>query len=146
MEIHDLNRTDCWEFLGPRRLGRLGCARDNRPYVVPVSFAIRSPYIVAFTTLGKKVEYLRANPFVCIQFDEILSPQSWTSVIAEGEFEELSEERAQSDAHQLLEKAVWWEPGYVRTTVHGQLRPMAPIYFRVFVNSIAGRRGVPDST
>ena len=141
MEIHDLNGTACWDFLGARRLGRLGCARDNKPYIVPIGFAMRNPYLVAFTTFGQKIDYLRANPSACVQFDEINSPQSWTSVIAYGQFEELLDAQGQDEAHRALESAAWWEPGYVKTTIMGHLRPADPVYFRIFVEEISGRRG-----
>lgn len=143
MEIQDLGRAACWTFLGARRLGRLGCARDNKPYIVPLSFAARSPYLVAFTTLGRKVEYLRANPCVCVEFDEISSREAWTSVIVQGQYEELSTARDQDDAHRMLETAAWWEPGYVKTTVRDHLRPAEPLYFRIFVEEISGRIGLP---
>jgi Predicted flavin-nucleotide-binding protein len=142
MEIHDLNRAECWNFLGVRRLGRLGCAKDNVPYVVPVSFSIQPPSLFAMTTVGKKVEYLRENSHICAQFDDIASPQEWTSVIVQGQFEELTSTTEQDHAHQVLESAVWWEPGYVRTMVHGQLRPAVALYFRIMVEEISGRRGV----
>lgn len=145
MEIHDLNRTECWDFLGGRRLGRLGCAKDNVPYVMPISFSTQRPSLFAFTTVGKKIEYLRTNPRVCVQFDDIASPQEWTSVIVDGQFEELVSVAEQEQAHQILESAAWWEPGYVRTTIHGQLRPAQGLYFRVLVEEISGRRGVPAS-
>lgn len=145
MEIRDLSRTECWNFLGARRLGRLGCAKDNVPYVVPVSFSIRSPYLFALTTVGKKVEYLRSNPRVCIQFDDISSPQVWISVIVQGQLEEITGEVEQEHAHRLLESAAWWEPAYVRTTVQGKIRPAQPLYVRVLAEEIGGRQGMAAS-
>jgi nitroimidazol reductase NimA-like FMN-containing flavoprotein (pyridoxamine 5'-phosphate oxidase superfamily) len=145
MEIHDLNRTECWKFLGARRLGRLGCAKNDVPYVVPVSFSIRQSSLFAITTVGKKVDYLRTNPRVCVQFDDIASPQEWTSVIVQGQFEELVGAAEQDRAHQLLESAAWWEPGYVRTTIQGEVRPAEALYFRVLVEDISGRRGVASA-
>jgi len=103
------------------------------------------PYLFAFTTEGKKVDYVRGNPSACIQFDEIKSRQDWISVIADGQFEELIDPAAQDRAHSLLETAAWWEPGYVRTTIKGQLRPAKGMYFRISVEAINGRRGIPGS-
>lgn len=145
MEIRDLNSAECWSFLGERRIGRLGCCLEGKPYVVPVNFAIVRPHLFAFTTEGKKVDYLRGNSSACIQFDEIKSRQDWISVVADGRFEELTEIAEQDRAHALLETAAWWEPGYVRTTVQGQLRPAKGMYFRISVEAINGRRGIPGS-
>ena len=50
MKVQDISRSQCWTFLGKRRVGRLACALNNKPYVVPVSFAIQTPYLYAFTT------------------------------------------------------------------------------------------------
>jgi len=145
MKVQDIPSSQCWSFLGSRRLGRLGCALDNKPYVVPVSFAIQNPYFFAFTTKGRKAEYLKENPLVCLQFDEIASPQSWTSVIVEGRFEEIGGDAEQEHAHALLEEAAWWEPGYVQTTIKGNLRPAVPFHFRIFAEKISGRQGIPGA-
>ena len=145
MHVQDLTQAQCWGFLGARRMGRLGCAHDNRPYVVPLNFAIQKPWFFAFTTAGQKAEYLKANPFVCLQFDAILSRQSWTSVVVDGRFEMLQSDAEQDHAHRLLEEAAWWEPGYVRTTVGGHLRSASPFCFRVLTQKISGRQGLPET-
>jgi nitroimidazol reductase NimA-like FMN-containing flavoprotein (pyridoxamine 5'-phosphate oxidase superfamily) len=144
MEISDLGKDECWTFLGERRLGRLACCRDGNPYVVPLSFAVQRPYLYAFTTVGQKTTYLRANDAVCVQFDDIISPQSWLSVVVNGKFQELTEAADQDHAHAILETAVWWEPGYVRTTVRGSVRTATPVYFRILADEISGRRGTPS--
>ncbi len=143
MEIIDLSQTECWNFVGGGRLGRLGCAKDNLPYIVPLSLAAESGRLYAFTTLGRKVEYLRSNALVCVQFDEIKSPQEWTSIVVQGRCEEITDDAAQEHAFQLLQRRpVWWEPGYVRTAVKGNLRNEVPLYFCVIAEDISGRRGI----
>lgn len=145
MHVQDLTRDQCWSFLGLRRMGRLGCARDNRPYVVPMNFAIEKPWFFAFTTAGQKADYLTANPLVCLQFDKIESRQAWTSVVVEGQVEILQGDPEQDHAHRLLEEAAWWEPGYVRTTVGGRLRSASPFYLRILTEKISGRQGIPGA-
>ena len=39
MVIHEMTEKDCSEILSRTSLGRLGCALDNQPYVVPINFA-----------------------------------------------------------------------------------------------------------
>jgi hypothetical protein len=35
---------------------------------------------------------------------------------------------------------MWWDPGYAKTIVHGAERPLAPVFYRVNVASVTGRR------
>ncbi|HUY37110.1 MAG TPA: pyridoxamine 5'-phosphate oxidase family protein [Pirellulales bacterium] len=144
MVIREMNRDECCRVLAGARLARLACAYGNQPYVVPVSLAYYSPLggdecLYGFTTLGQKVEWMRANPLVCVEVDEVESQDQWVSVIAFGRFEELSDAPGRNGgrrnarqtmreryeelpntswrsseqllAHRLLEaRAMWWEP------------------------------------
>ena len=47
-------------------------------------------------------------------------------------------------AHDLLAKAAaWWEPGYVKTLLHGKERPLEPIYFRISIDELSGHQARP---
>ena len=52
--------------------------------VVPVYLAYdeASGCLYGFTTPGQKVEWMRANPLVCVEVDEIAAYDQWVSVIA----------------------------------------------------------------
>ena len=52
--INEMTQKECRELLARSRVGRLGCSRDNQPYVVPIYFAYEADYIYAFATLGQK--------------------------------------------------------------------------------------------
>ena len=96
MVIHEMSREDCIRVLAGTRLARLGCARDNQPYVVPVYLTYDvlpggEPCLYGFTTAGQKVEWMRANPLVCVEVDEVTAHDQWVSVIAFGRYEELPE-------------------------------------------------------
>jgi len=67
MNISEMTRPECISLLKSARLGRLACVRDNRPYVVPIHFAFGDNFIFSFSLLGKKVEWMRQNPHVCLQ-------------------------------------------------------------------------------
>ena len=69
--------------------GRLGCARDNQPYVVPIYFAYEPDHLYGFSTFGRKIEWMRANPRVCVEVEEVASHFSWVSVILNGRYQEL---------------------------------------------------------
>jgi nitroimidazol reductase NimA-like FMN-containing flavoprotein (pyridoxamine 5'-phosphate oxidase superfamily) len=66
MLIQEMTEAECITILARARLGRLACAHQNQPYVVPIYFAYEQPYAYAFTTPGQKVEWMRYNPLVCL--------------------------------------------------------------------------------
>ena len=90
MFIKELTTEKCYEILTEKRVGRLACARENQPYVVPFHFAFDGgEHFYAFSTLGQKIEWMRANPLVCVEVDDIKNQFEWTSFIIFGRYEEL---------------------------------------------------------
>ena len=143
MLIQELSEQESLDLLSRVRFGRLACAAGGQPYVVPINFAVQGRNIYAFSTIGKKIEYLRLNPLACLQADEIASRQKWKSVIVLGRYHEVSntarEGAERAMIHGLLQKrAAWWEPAYVRTVLGGRARPLEPIFFRLSIESISG--------
>jgi uncharacterized protein len=150
MLIHDMTRQSSIDLLARMRLGRLACAREGQPYITPMYFAYDHNYLYSFSTIGQRITWMRANPLVCVEADELTSPQNWASVIVFGKYEELPDTREfgayRRRAHDLLRGSpVWWEPGYVTTVLGEKTRPMEPMYFRVHIDQISGHRGVPDA-
>jgi nitroimidazol reductase NimA-like FMN-containing flavoprotein (pyridoxamine 5'-phosphate oxidase superfamily) len=143
MLIQELSEQDSLDLVSRVRFGRLGCAANGQPYVVPMNFAVQDRNIYAFSTIGKKIEYLRLNPRICLQVDEISTGHKWRSVVVLGCYHEVSnmaeEEAERATIHALLQKrAAWWEPAYARTVLGGHVRSLAPIYFRISIDSITG--------
>jgi len=99
MVIRVMSREECLRVLAGARLARLACARENQPYVVPVYLAYHeaSGCLYGFTTPGQKVEWMRANPLVCVEVDEVAAYDQWVSVIAFGRYEELPETPGSDD-------------------------------------------------
>ncbi len=100
MVIREMGREESLQVLARARLARLACAHENQPYVVPVYFVYHeaSECLYGFTTPGQKVEWMRANPLVCVEVDEIAADVQWVSVIAFGRYEELPEAPGSDDA------------------------------------------------
>ncbi len=150
MLIHDMSRQDSLDLLARAQLGRLACAHEGQPCIAPIYYAYDDNYLYSFSTLGQKITWMRANPLVCVEVDELVSPQDWATVVVLGKYEELSD-TSQYDgyrkrAYDLLQRrSVWWEPGYAKTVLHEKARPMEPIYFRIHIDQISGHRGVPDT-
>ncbi|HBI43841.1 MAG TPA: pyridoxamine 5'-phosphate oxidase family protein [Planctomycetales bacterium] len=96
MVIREMSREECLRVLAGARLARLACTHENQPYVVPVYLAFHQPSggepcLYGFTTPGQKVAWMRANPLVCVEVDEVAAYDQWVSVIAIGRYEELPE-------------------------------------------------------
>ena len=148
MLIQELTRQASVEVLARAHLGRLACAQGARPYVVPVYFAYHNDYLYSLSTVGQKIEWMRANPLVCVEVDEVVSPEQWVSVVVFGRYEELPDtpewQGARILAYTLLKrKAVWWEPAYVKTILHGTPRLLVPVFYRIHGRQITGHRATP---
>ena len=74
-------------------LGRIGCNDRAKSYVVPVNYAYDGKFIIAHSVMGMKIEIMRKNPNVCFEVDEMKSFTNWKSVIAWGEYQEVTEQR-----------------------------------------------------
>jgi nitroimidazol reductase NimA-like FMN-containing flavoprotein (pyridoxamine 5'-phosphate oxidase superfamily) len=150
MFIHEMSRAECDEALSRAKYGRLACAQDNQPYVLPVNFAFDGgSYFYCFTTLGQKVEWMRSNPLVCLEIDEVKNHNYWSSVIVFGRYEELPDkpeyEIGRRQAYKLLQKRVmWWEPAYISQAHRDHPHSLIPIFFRIKIEEITGHRACSD--
>ena len=123
MRIHALSNEECVDFLRDRSLGRLACSHLDQPYIVPIHFAFEPERrrIYAFSSVGQKIEWMRQNPAVCVEVDDIPDKDHWTTVLVFGRYREL--ERRTEDAEerrvagQLLQKRPeWWLPAAGKVT------------------------------
>jgi len=87
--ISEIGYRESREFLRDQNIGRLGCCRESKPYVIPVNYFFDGEDIYIHSMPGRKIEIMRANPHVCLQVDEIEDTFNWRSVIAFGWFEEV---------------------------------------------------------
>lgn len=153
MFIHEMSAFECREALARAHVGRLACARDNQPYVLPMNFALDGHYLYlyGFTTLGQKVEWMRSNPRVCFEIDTMAHQNEWLSVIVFGRYEELPDkpefEKARNRAYEHLQKRVmWWEPAYISQAHRDQPNSLVPIFFRIQMEKITGHRATADDS
>jgi uncharacterized protein len=153
MFINELTAEECRRILTEKRVGRIACARENQPYIVPFHFVFDGgDYIYSFATFGQKIEWMRANPLVCVEVDDIKDQFDWTSFIIFGRFEELSElpefEENRLRAYQFLSRhPMWWQPAYVAGTHQSsEITDYKPIYFRIFVEKITGHHAESGET
>ena len=87
-----LNDSEIEEVLARNYLGRLGCTDGETVYVVPVNYIYMDGYFIAHSTEGKKIKFMRKRPGVCFEIDEMEDMMNWRSVIAWGNYEEITNE------------------------------------------------------
>jgi uncharacterized protein len=149
MLVRDLNEEECRELLAKLGFGRLGCANDNQPYVVPIYFVYEENSLFGFSTAGQKIEWMRGNPLVCIEADEVFSQDNWSSVLVIGRYEEMPDTpkyaKLRAHAHSLLEaRTLWWRLAIASSqTREGETRPI-PILYRIHIDKITGHHASPD--
>jgi len=151
MLVKDMTSKECSEMLARTSFGRLGCARDNQPYVVPIYFAYEPDRLYGFSTLGQKIEWMRANPKVCVEVDEVTSHFEWMSVIVSGRYQELPDtpefQLERRNAQLVLEKRMlWWQAAYVAKQTRPKTQATEQIFYCIHIDSMTGHRAAPDAT
>jgi nitroimidazol reductase NimA-like FMN-containing flavoprotein (pyridoxamine 5'-phosphate oxidase superfamily) len=146
MLIRELTTDHCRAILQRTNLGRLACVRYNRPYIVPIYFNFHEDALYSFATVGKKIQWMRTNPRVCVEVDEIVDQFNWTTVVVEGRYEELTKTAAhvaaRKRAFELFEtRRDWWYPAGAKT-VSSELR--SPVIYCIEIESVTGRRAARD--
>jgi uncharacterized protein len=144
MVIQKLTQTECDAILARTHVGHLACARHDQPYVVPVHFSYDAPErcLYSFSAVGQKIAWMRANPKVCFEVEDITDKDHWTTVIVTGRYVEISQRPEEADVRQrarqlFQQRPEWWFPGAAKTTTREH--PDVVIY-RIYVDSITGRR------
>lgn len=90
LQIEDMSMQEMQALLERVGFGHLGCARDGRPYVIPINYSYDPQNIYIFTTEGTKTAFMEANPQVCLQVEEIEDPLHWQSVMITGRAERIT--------------------------------------------------------
>jgi len=149
MLISEMSNDDSRSLIARLGFGRLACSFHNQPYVVPFYFAYEPDRLYGFTTLGQKVEWMRSNPLVCVEVDEILSHFHWSSVVILGRYEELPDipayERARQQAQlQLERRSLWWQTAYAASQTRGRTDTPDPLFYCIHIEQLTGRRATAD--
>ena len=145
MLVHELSADECLAVLACSDFGRLACAHGNQPYIVPVFYAFEASRrcLYAFSTVGQKIEWMRENPLVCVEVEDIRDKTHWTTVLVFGRYEELTdtpEDTAARHAAQRLfqERPEWWLPAAAKVPTreeHGRI-----VVYRIQIDRMTGRR------
>lgn len=102
LKVEDMAPADMHALLERESFGHLGCARDGRPYVLPMHYAYDGKELYFFTTEGMKTQFIQANPQVCLQVEEITDSTHWRSVMVIGKAEQLTGNEDMQRAMKLI--------------------------------------------
>lgn len=141
-----LNDDQIKHLLQSQVIGRIGCADEDRIYVVPITYAYHEGYLYCHSKEGKKIELMRKNPEVCFEVDSMENMANWRSAIVWGTFEEITDSEAQEQAMKILVDRVMpmITSETVKPTSHIQLphpieKHTKAIPFRIHINEQTGR-------
>src|ERR1700746_3492193 len=145
MQINEISEKECRDILSRATVGRLACSHQDQPYVIPTYLAYDDGWIYVFSTFGKKIEWMRENPKVCVEIEDATAQTQWVSVIANGHYEELPEPqftKERAHARKLLEKRHdWWLNALAERRMAVADQSVETIFFRIRVDSVTGLRG-----
>ena len=123
--------------------GHLGCARDARPYVVPMNYAYDGKELYFFTTQGMKTQFINANPLVCLQVEKITDSTHWRSVMVIGRAEKLTKKDDTERAMKLItERNPSLTPAISATQLDTWGRAVDIALYRITPELIDGRKTV----
>lgn len=142
-QVVDLGREACYGLLEAVGFGHLGFSADDRPYVVPIHFAVEEPFVYFFTTEGKKTEIIDQNPNVCLQVERVEDSHNWESVIVEGTAVILDQEAEKEKAMALiLAKNPTLTPAFSIRWMDSWVRENISVVYQIVPATISGRKTI----
>jgi nitroimidazol reductase NimA-like FMN-containing flavoprotein (pyridoxamine 5'-phosphate oxidase superfamily) len=143
MVIHELKPDECRAVIAGKNLARLACARDNQPYIVPILcyYDRDGDCLYSVAAHGRKIDWMRANPNVCVEFSEIDDQFHWRTILVFGRYEELTDSPADDQlrrrAHELVEqRREWWFPAMQKPEPGA---PARTVVYRIRIDKLTGR-------
>ena len=143
LKVEDMSPAEMHALLQRQSFGHLGCARDGRPYVVPMHYAYDGKEFFFFTTQGMKTQYIDANPHVCLQVEEITDSTHWRSVMVIGRADELTKQDEMQRAMKFItERNPSLTPAISATQLDSMGRAVDIALYRITPEIIDGRKTV----
>jgi uncharacterized protein len=150
MVIHELTAPECREVLARVSVARLACCRGEQPYVVPVFlyFDGEGECLYGFAAVGQKIDWMRSNPRVCVEVDDVGDQMHWTTVLAFGRYEEVGDSAPDDIArrralHLFQRRPNWWLPGTGKR--EGGTEHHTALIYRIRIERLSGRRATRPS-
>lgn len=138
-KIYVLPDHEIERLLSTALVGRIACCAtafdgEARPYVVPLAYGYDGESVYAFSGMGRKIQIMRSQPLISFEVDEAIAEDRWSSVIADGEYEELVSDDERRHAHRILFGEASGSPDF---------RPDQIVY-RLRLSRKTGRFELPD--
>ena len=141
LKVSDMSPAEMHALLQRESFGHLGCARDGRPYVVPMHYAYDGKDLYFFTTQGMKTQFIEANPQVCLQIEEVTDSTHWRSVMVIGRANELTTSDEMQRAMKLItERNPSLTPAISTTQLDSLGRAVDIALYRITPEIIDGRQ------
>jgi uncharacterized protein len=103
-------------------------------------------HLYVFSTLGQKIKWMRQNPKVCVQTDQVGDRSNWSSVVLNGTFVELRESAEKEHARERLSKfSDWWQTPLAERRKRTSDLSIEPIFFRIDIASMIGLQRVSEA-
>ena len=132
-----LDENKARSMFSATRLARLGCIVNGEPYVVPINYYFEEGCAYSHSLPGLKISALRENPRACLQVDEVQSDMSWLSVLAFGNYEEVTDSSERNRIlGKLLKKFPMLTP--VETAIAKDGGQPSVIVFRIRIDRVTG--------
>ena len=143
LKVEDMSPAEMHALLQRESFGHLGCARDDRPYVVPMNYGYDGKDLYFFTTEGMKTRFIHANPQVCLQVEEVTDKTHWKSVMVSGIANEITASEEMQRAMKLItERNPSLTPAISATQVDSMGRAVDIALYRITPEVIDGRQTV----
>jgi len=143
LKVEDMSPAEMHALLQRESFGHLGCARDHRPYVVPMHYAYDGKELYFFTTQGMKTRYIDSNPQVCLQVEEIKDSTHWRSVMVIGRAREItSQEESQRAMSLITQRNPSLTPAISATQLDSIGRAVDIALYRITPEIIDGRQTI----
>jgi nitroimidazol reductase NimA-like FMN-containing flavoprotein (pyridoxamine 5'-phosphate oxidase superfamily) len=143
LKVEDMSPAEMHALLRRESFGHLGCARENRPYVVPMNYAYDGKELYFFTTQGMKTRFIEANSQVCLQVEEVKDSTHWRSVMVIGRATEITNnDETQRAMKSITERNPSLTPAISATEIDSMGRAVHIALYRITPEIIDGRQAV----
>ena len=143
LKVEDMPPVEMHNLLQTASFGHLGCAHNGRPYVVPMHYAYDGKELYFFTTEGMKTQFMKDNPRVCLQVEEVSDSSHWRSAMVIGRAERLTNHADMERAMQLItERNPSLTPAISATQIDTWGRAVDIALYRIQPEIIDGRKTV----
>ena len=143
LKVEDMTSAEMHSLLQTVGFGHLGCSQEGRPYVVPMHYAYDGKELFFFTTEGMKTQFMKGNPAVCLQVEEVSDSSHWRSTMVIGRAERLTNPEEMERAMQLItERNPSLTPAISATQIDTWGRGVDIALYRIQPEIIDGRKTV----